>query len=87
MVCELVLLWDSLLAGGTPALHGLVGVRFGNVDFFLLFEGNGQDEQQSDQSERGERDQGKHQDGHGGLLIHIVPGHDRWFGDAGHQAM
>ena len=56
------------LAGGSPALRDFAGVRLRCVDLFLLFERNGQNEQQSDQSECGERNESKHQDGHHSLL-------------------
>jgi hypothetical protein len=74
-------------AVGMQGLRDFAGVRFRYVDFFLLFERNCQDQQQSDQPEGAESNQSKHQDGHRSLLICIVKQREHEFGDGGHRAL
>jgi hypothetical protein len=80
------------IAGGAPALpeptlRDLAGVRVRYIDFFLLFERNGQNQQQADQSEGAECNQSKHQDGHCSLLNCIVKQCEHEVGDGGHWAL
>ena len=72
---------------GRLALRDFAGVRLRCVDLFLLLERNCQNQQQSDQTERGERDESQHQDGHGSLLPCIVRLGELGFGDGGHWAL
>ena len=69
-------------------LRDFAGVRFGRrVDLLFLFQRNGQNQQQSDQSEGAERNQSKHQDGHNSLFLCIVKQREHQFGDGGHRAL
>ena len=87
-VCEVLL--DGCASRRARAPHTLgdfAGVRLRRVNLFLLFERNGQNQQQADQTERGERDESEHQDGHSSLLPCIVRQRELGFGDGGHWAL